>query len=341
MASPGSANPRVSIIMPVWNRAQLIEHSVRSALQQSFRDFELIVVDDGSTDDSAARALASGDPRVLVQRQPHSGRPAVARNAGVRSARGEYLAFLDSDDLWVSDKLERQVRCLDQRPDAAMVYGLASLFDGRRERGVCGPKVARVPESIFQLLLFDGNFIQASTVLLRRDVCVRLGGFGEAAALRAVEDFELWLRVTREHPALFLPRVLARYRVHAGGLSSDRREMVAKVRAVIAAACPESLRDRALARWYLEELKVELAYGDSEQAARQALTRALAIDPQLRAARWAERLFELGLYRPLRLAYRRRQRLTSLRDGLHRALWSRAAADRAQPADAPAPSAQR
>lgn len=329
MASPSSATPRVSIIIPVWNRAALIQEAVASALAQTFRNFELIIADDGSTDETAARATASGDPRIEVLRLEHSGSPAVTRNAALRHARGRYVAFLDSDDQWLPNKLAEQVRLLDARRDAGMVYGLASYFDGERERGVHGPKVPRVPESIFELLLLQGNFIQPSTVLIRREICELLGGFDESETFRAVEDYDLWLRVTKRYPALFIPRVITRYRRHDGNLSRDQRAMVAKVREVIEITCQrslvsDSLRDRALSHWYLEELKAVLVDGDSEEAARAAVSKALEIDPDLRPARWADRLMKLGLYRPMQEAYRHRQELTGLRDTLHRLRWSRA-----------------
>jgi hypothetical protein len=220
------------------------------------------------------------------------------------------------------------VHLLDGRRDAGLVYGLASYFGDKR--GVIGPKVSRVPESIFDLLLLQGNFIQTSTVLIRREICELLGGFDESESFRSVEDYDLWLRVTKRYPALFIPRVLARYRRHEGNLSRDQLAMVAKVRNVIEVTCqrssvPEKLRDRALAHWYLEELKAVLVSGDasSEEAARRALSKALEIDPSLRQARWAERLIKLGLYRPMQEAYRHRQELTSLRDTLHRLRWTR------------------
>jgi hypothetical protein len=331
MPSPSSAIPRVSIITPVWNRAALIQQTVASALAQTFKSFELIVADDGSTDDSAGRAAVSGDPRVSVLRLEHSGSPAVTRNSALRHARGRYVAFLDSDDQWLPDKLGEQVRMLDARRDAGMVYGLASYFDGERERGALGPKAARVPESLFELLLLQGNFIQPSTVLIRREICELLGGFDEADRFRAVEDYDLWLRVTKRYPALFIPRVITRYRRHDGNLSRDRVAMVAKVREVIEVTCqrsrvPEQLRDRALAHWYLEELKAVLVEGDAQslETARAAVTKALEIDPSLRPARWAERLIKLGLFRPMQEAYRHRQELTGLRDTLHRFRWTRA-----------------
>jgi glycosyltransferase involved in cell wall biosynthesis len=325
MASPSSGTPRVSIITPVWNRAALITETIASALTQTFRDFELIVADDGSTDASVARVLAFEDPRLIVLRLPHSGRPAVARNAAMRVARGEYIAYLDSDDVWLPGKLAEQVQCFDQRPDAGMLYGLAGYKSGR---GIRGPKIARVPESIFELLLLHGNFIPTSSVLIRREVCEALGGFDEAPQHRAVEDLDLWLRVAHSYPCLFMPRVVTQYRVHAGNLSADQRAMVPKVRSVIAANCQrfavsQALCDRAMAAWYVEALKAELAEGDSEHAAREAITRALAIDPGLRSARWADRLFKLGLYRPVRLAYRNRKHLTGVRAAFYRRFWTR------------------
>jgi len=333
MPSPSSATPRVSIITPVWNRASLVQQAVASALAQTFTNFELIIADDGSTDDSAARAMSSGDPRVSVLRLEHSGSPAVTRNAALRHARGRYVAFLDSDDQWLPDKLAQQVRLLDARRDAGLVFGLASYFGESRERGEVGPKAQRVPESIFDLLLMQGNFIQVSTVLVRREICELLGGFDESEAFRAVEDYDLWLRVTKRYPALFIPRVIARCRRHEGNLTRDQLALVAKVRKVIEVTCqrssvPEKLRDRALAHWYLEELKAVLAGGDptSEPAARTAVTKALEIDPGLRPARWADRMIKLGLYRPLQEAYRHRQDLTGLRERLRWPFTSRAPA---------------
>ena len=308
----------------------MIQETVGSALAQTFKNFELIIADDGSTDDSAARAMASGDPRVTLLRLEHSGSPAVTRNAALRHARGRYIAFLDSDDAWLPDKLAQQVRLLDGRRDAGLVYGLASYFGEERERRIVGPKAPRVSESIFELLLLEGNFIQASTVLIRREVCELLGGFDESEPFRGVEDYDLWLRVTKRYPALFIPRVITRYRRHEGNLSRDQVAMVAKVRKVIEVTCqrssvPEKLRDRALAHWYLEELKAVLGGGDasSEQAARSAVEKALAMDPRLRPARWADRLIKLGLYRSLQEAYRHRQELTGLRDKLQRFRRSR------------------
>lgn len=320
--------PRVSVVVPVYNRAAYIEASIRSVLAQNFVAFEVIVVDDGSTDDSFARASGIGDSRVVCHRQTNSGGPAAPRNVGISLARGEYVAFLDSDDLWLPDKLERQVQSLDARPDAGMAFNLATYFDDTGALGLRAPKVAHVPEALFASLLLDGNFLPTSSVIVRRDVLARTGGFDEAARFRAVEDFDLWLRIAHAQPVLFLPHVLSQHRVHAGNISQDRRAMVHKVRAVIEANCARfavarALHDQALSRSYLEELKAELEYGSSPELARVAVDRALALDPHNRAARALEGLLKVGLFQPLQIAYRNRGRLTHARDLLNRVSWLR------------------
>jgi hypothetical protein len=218
------------------------------------------------------------------------------------------------------------VEALDARPEAAMTFGLAWFFDGQRDLGVCGPKLAEVPESLFEPLLIAGNFIHMTSVVMRRCTLEQLGGFDESPELVAVEDFELWLRVARAHPVLFVPRVLTRYRTHATNLSRDRRQMVAKVRDVIAATCERfavaaAVRERAMQRWWLEAFKVELLAGGDEVQARRALT-ALGGYAGRRASvlLW---LLDRGLYPSLQQLYRRRQRLSALREAWLRHSWSR------------------
>ena len=125
MASP---SPKVSVIVPTHNRADLIEYSIRSVLAQTYPDFELLVVDNGSTDSTRSVVDGIGDPRIRYIYQENSGGPAGPRNTGIRESRGEYVAFLDSDDLWVPTKLARQVEVLEKRPAVGLVYGQFTRF---------------------------------------------------------------------------------------------------------------------------------------------------------------------------------------------------------------------
>lgn len=197
----GSSRPLVSVVIPTYNRARLVQEAVASVLAQSYRPLELIVVDDGSTDTTGA-ALA-GRPEVRVLSQPHTGMPGQVRNAGVRLARGEYLAFLDSDDLWQPPKLERQV---------AAATAAGDVIWHTRERWV---RSGRVVSQRSQRHRRSGDLfaeslrkcvIGPSTVLLHRAAFARAGGFRED--LEIAEDYELWLRLTARYPAGYLDQEL-------------------------------------------------------------------------------------------------------------------------------------
>jgi teichuronic acid biosynthesis glycosyltransferase TuaG len=209
-----------SVITPVWNGARWLERAIGSVLDQTDRGFELIVVDDGSEDDSAAIAerIAAEDDRVRVIRLPNaSGGPAHPRNVGLRAARGEFVAFLDQDDWWLPTKLEQQ-RAKFAEDDYALVYSDALLWRG--EPGVFEeawwgylPSVRPhkvQPEGDVLVDLAAGNFIPTLTVAVRVPWVRRAGEFDEAAV--GVDDWQYWLTVSllggrvgviREHLAVY------------------------------------------------------------------------------------------------------------------------------------------
>ena len=208
--------PLVSVVIPTYNRAQLLQEAAASVLAQSYRPLELIVVDDGSTDatEAAAAALARR-PEVRVLRQAHTGMPGQARNAGARLARGEYLAFLDSDDLWLPQKLALQV---------AAARAAGGQISHTRERWV---RRGRVISQRSQRHRRSGDLfadslrkcvIGPSTVLLRRALFEAAGGFRED--LEIAEDYELWLRLTARCRVGYVAQELVIKRAgHAGQLS--------------------------------------------------------------------------------------------------------------------------
>ena len=211
----GSSRPLVSVVIPTYNRAPLVQEAVASVLAQSYRPLELIVVDDGSTDTTGA-ALASR-PEVRVLSQPHTGMPGQVRNAGVRVARGEYLAFLDSDDLWQPPKLERQVAAATQAGPAIW---------HTRERWVRSGRVIsqRAQRHRRSGDLFADSLrkcvIGPSTVLLHRAAFTGAGGFRED--LEIAEDYELWLRLTARYPVGYLDQELVVKRAGHSDQLSER-----------------------------------------------------------------------------------------------------------------------
>ena len=189
----------MSVVIPAYNAAATVAASVRSALAQTLEQIEVIVVDDGSTDDTAAVVDALGDPRVRIVSQANRGLPS-ARNAGIAASRGELIALLDSDDLLLPGYLALSREAIARTPQAGFAYTDAYVFDadtGRvRERSAMSRSNPPVPPpqdpGLFLAAMMRCNFVYVSTVIPRR-VLDDVGGFDERR--RSSEDYELWLRI--------------------------------------------------------------------------------------------------------------------------------------------------
>ena len=208
------AAPTVSVVMPLYNKAEYVGAAVRSVLEQTFTDLELVVVDDGSTDGSAAVVQEMTDRRIRLLRQENAGAPA-ARNAGIAAARGCWIAFLDADDTWRPEKLARQLAVLEREPDlvwAAGAYIWSAPGPKIIERNLSDQSWFRSPEVIEDgLLLVDFPNLWTGTVLVRRDLLLQLGGFD--TSLPTGDDVLLWSRIAALHPPLAYVRTpIAHYR---------------------------------------------------------------------------------------------------------------------------------
>ncbi len=194
--------PRVSVIIPTCNRAHLLQEAVESVLNQTLRDFELIVVDDGSTD-CTPHLLIKWKDQIRWVRQENAG-VSRARNVGVRSSRGRYVSFLDSDDLWLRNKLEIQVAFLDANPQYAVCYTDEMWI--RKGRRVNPGKIHKKYSGwIFEQCL-PLCIISPSSAMMRREVLEAVGDFDES--LPVCEDYDLWLRVASRYPIFFLDKKL-------------------------------------------------------------------------------------------------------------------------------------
>lgn len=206
----------VTTIIPAYNAAAYVRETIESALAQTHRDQEVIVVDDGSTDGTWEILQSYGDA-IQAVRQPNGG-VGLARNQAARIARGEWLAFLDADDLWLPNKLERQL-------EEAGRTGAALIYTNRENFGSCetvstvqSDAVTLHAGDIFEPLLL-GNFITLSSVMLSRQAFQAAGGFEEARHLAAVADWDLWCRVAATQTAAVCREPLTRYRRHPEGMS--------------------------------------------------------------------------------------------------------------------------
>jgi glycosyltransferase involved in cell wall biosynthesis len=202
MKTRNVAMPCVSVIIPTFNRAEFLIKAIESVLRQSYRDFELIVVDDGSTDQTAG-ALAPYQDRVQIVRQPNHG-VSAARNAGISRASGEFLAFLDSDDQWQRHKLREQMALCRERPRTKICY-TDEIWIRQGVRVNPCKKHAKYSGWIFEHAL-PLCIISPSSVMIHREIFEQVGLFDES--MPACEDYDLWLRITLHHPVTFLPKPL-------------------------------------------------------------------------------------------------------------------------------------
>ncbi len=210
--------PTVAVVIPVYCRSDEHEQYLTEALQsvaaQTFRDFEVIIVDDVSPRDvRPILTKVDGLPHVRYIRNEANVGHANSRNIGVKSTKAEFVAFLDHDDLWKPEKLERQVQELKKQTDAGMVFCAVEVFGSHARR--LGIDQSIIPDKpSFYWLINHGNYvITATTAMVRRDVLVEIGLFDPRYS--TCDDFDAWLKIVRKRPILYLPEPLAKYRLHS------------------------------------------------------------------------------------------------------------------------------
>lgn len=199
----------VSVVIPTWNRAEFLGAAVRSALAQTAPPLEVLVCDDGSTDGSEAVIRSIIDPRVRWVAGDRVGRPAVPRNRGIREARGDWVAFLDSDDEWTEEKLERQLLLAGKTGCRAVCSNAWRKVSGGELPD--GLLLTDPPARITFEDLLRGNRVVCSSVIVERSLLLRSSGFPEAPELKAIEDYALWLRIATQTDFAGSPEPLVRY----------------------------------------------------------------------------------------------------------------------------------
>jgi glycosyltransferase involved in cell wall biosynthesis len=222
--------PRVSVVVPAYNYGRYVGQAIESVLGQTFGDVELIVIDDGSTDNTGEVVSQYRDDRLVLIQQPNRGLPA-ARNAGLRRATGEMVAFLDADDSWMLHKLELQVAALERLPAVGLLGGGYVVWNADT-----GAEVVRRPLPLRGKVL-DRVAVEnvvpgsPSVVVVRREVLDQVGLFDES--LRALEDWDLWQRCARVCEFDYLEEPLARIRRHGTNMMRDLPRMETAMRQVI------------------------------------------------------------------------------------------------------------
>lgn len=227
--------PQVSIITPTYNRADLLERALRSVLEQTFADFEIIVVDDASEDHTRHVVRSFQDPRIQYARLQQNVGAAAARNAGLRQARGAFIAFQDSDNEWFRDKLRKQMHAFAGEPrTTGVVYGgIWRIGDNERtyvprnRRGITRYK----KEGNIHAELLAGNFIDLSAAVVRKECFLKCGGFDER--LPCLQDWDLWLRIASEYDFSYLKEPLLNAYFSSDSISRDLDGLIAANRYIL------------------------------------------------------------------------------------------------------------
>ena len=203
----------VSIVIPAYNAASTLRGTIVSVLEQTYPDFELIVIDDGSTDDTARIIHEFGDERIVYIHELNQER-ATARNNGIARAKGKYIAFVDADDLWLPKKLDQQVSLLEANQGLGLVYCDVFHFDDLTGKDLfLFSKIRKLYRGKIGLhLLLKNCFIQSPTAVVPKVIFDRVGLFDPR--LVPTEDWDMWLRIAALYPIDYVDRPLARYRLH-------------------------------------------------------------------------------------------------------------------------------
>ncbi|NLX14674.1 MAG: glycosyltransferase family 2 protein [Phycisphaerales bacterium] len=265
--------PSVSVIIPCYNYARFLECAVYSVLAQTFADWEAIIVDDGSTDDTALVVAGLNDPRIKYIFQQNRGLSA-ARNTGISAARADLIALLDADDYWHPDFLHKMVPLLWSFDDAAAAYCGYHVVD-ESGKVVRSPEAKTVrPELFYETMVCEGNWLAPAGVVFRKAAAEEVGMFDET--LRALEDADLWERLSRRRPFIGLSEALVYYRRHHTNMSNDHARMISSdfQKSVKAFGPPDGspsswapLKRRAFARVFRTGVSRYLADGNLPESA--------------------------------------------------------------------------
>lgn len=260
----------ISIITPTYNRRDYLTETIESVLNQTYTNFEHLIVDDGSKDDTAAivKAYQEYDKRVHYFYQCNQGQ-SIARNFALNKAKGDFVCFLDSDDFWIPEKIEKQLEAFRKYPEVDVVYGDCLTIDSQSNI-ISKKNMKRHSGKITALLLRD-NFVSMSTTMVRKRCFDEMGGM--STRWRVADDYELWLRLSTKYFFYYLPEYLTYYRISEQQISSDTLQRLRVNKSIIIdflanypyAVTPRELKEN-LSRFYARMARCHSRAGDRKNA---------------------------------------------------------------------------
>ena len=216
-------NPVISVVLPTFNRAELLKRALLSVISQTYANWEVLVIDNNSTDDTDQVVHGFGDERIKILKVHNHGVIALSRNVGIKAAHGTYIAFLDSDDWWKSDKLKKSLAYLEKGSD--LVYHDLVVVAKQNQQVLWRKARTRVLKfPIFKDLITHGNALNNSSVVVRKKLLEDIGGLSEDPSLISIEDYDAWLRAARITEKFErIPRALGYYWTAGGNVSNPKR----------------------------------------------------------------------------------------------------------------------
>ena len=243
-----SLNPMVSVIIPAYNRSHLVTRAIQSVLNQTYKDFEVIVVDDGSTDDTKEAIANFHNEKIRYLRHEKNKGGSAARNTGIKAARGEYIAFLDSDDEWVPEKLEKQIQKIKQSPKKVGVIYCGHILVSDKSKRVLRRVKPTLRGNVHAVSFQQGLLGGGSKPLIRKECFQKSGLYDET--LPALQDADMYVRLSEYYEFDFVPECLAIHHVHEGKLSTHLEVRI-------------NAREKFCLKYQNEFLKYPEAYSDN------------------------------------------------------------------------------
>lgn len=213
----------ISVVIPLYNREGTIARAIDSVLSQTFSNFEILIVDNGSTDTSREIALkyCKNDSRINYIYQENSGSPAGSRNTGIGNSQYDWVAFLDSDDYWFPKKLESVVNAIEANPSVILIsHSENQELNNKFQKTLKNSPKDNSSKSMYEKLFYGGNFLSTSAIVVKKQALIEVGLFDTRKDYYAVEDYDLWMKLSQVGEFFFIHEVLGTYCLDGGNLSS-------------------------------------------------------------------------------------------------------------------------
>lgn len=266
---------RVSIIIPTYNRAMSIGRTIQSALNQTYKDFELIIVDDNSSDNIHEILSTYDDSRIkYIKHHTNRGAPA-ARNTGIKNSNGEFIALLDDDDEWLPQKLEKQIKLFDStKKTVGMVYGGYEIVNNTGK--VVKTLLPSKKGDLFHVLL-KSNVIGSPTNLIKRECFEKIHYCDES--LKSCQDWDLWLKIAKNYEIEYVPEILARYNLSDSSISRNSDSVLIGHKQILSKYCFDIRKDRKIHTFHLQNIGIYYAYQQEYTQALKYLKMAFIVNP--------------------------------------------------------------